>query len=111
MFSTKATSLLGQGASQDWHMPISPSDYPNRNPFLSEEERKGVERLLSFSSWQWKAFDQQLAQLSRITKPLLDVVLLFQRWHPRRPTWQVFLLPLPCQHIARCLWRCTRGPA
>ena len=82
MSSTKATSLLGQEISQAWHMPISPSDYPDRNPLLSEEERKGVERLLSFSSWQWKAFDQQLALLERITKPLLDVVLLFQRWRP-----------------------------
>lgn len=82
MSSTKAVSLLGQEASQEWHMPISPSDYPDRNPLLSKEERKGVERLLSFSSWQWRAFDQQLALLERITKPLLDVILIFQRWRP-----------------------------
>jgi integrase len=82
MASAKTTPLLGQEASQEWHMPISPLDYPDRNPLLSDEERKGVERLLSFSSWQWKAFDQQLVLLERITKPLIDVVLLFQRWRP-----------------------------
>lgn len=82
MASAKTTPLLGQEASQEWHMPISPFDYPDRNSLLSEEERKGVEHLLSFSSWQWKAFDQQLALLERITKPLKDVVLLFQQWRP-----------------------------
>jgi hypothetical protein len=82
MSSTKATPLLDQEASLTWHMPISPSDYPDRNPLLSEAERTGVERLLSFSSWQWRAFDQQLACLSRITKPLLEVVQLVQRRYP-----------------------------
>lgn len=78
MLPAKTTSLPGQEASQAWHLPISPSDYPDRNPLLSEEERNGVERLLSFSSWQWRGFDQQLALLARITKPLMDVLVLFQ---------------------------------
>lgn len=99
MSSAKTTSLLGQEASQAWHMPISPSDYPDRNPHLSEEERTGVERLLSFSSWQWKAFDQQLALLSRITKPLLDVVQLFQRWHPNSLVSRQHFISHLCSHV------------
>ncbi len=80
--SASLAPLPNREEKLQWHMPISPADYPDRHPLLSEEERKGVERLLSFSSWQWRAFNQQLARLSRITKPLLDVVLLFQRWRP-----------------------------
>jgi hypothetical protein len=66
-----------------WPMPISLVDYPDRKPLLAEEERKGIEHLLSRSSWQWRAFEQQLALLERITQPLIDVLMLFQRWRPK----------------------------
>lgn len=83
MISAKTAPLAGSSEDREWRMPISPLDYPNRNPVLSKEERRGIERLLALSSWQWRAFEQQLVRLSRITKPLLDVLMLFQQ---RRPT-------------------------
>ena len=83
MISAKTAPLAGSSEDREWRMPISPLDYPDRNPVLSEEERRGIEHLLSLSSWQWRAFEQQLVRLSRITKPLLDVIMLFQQ---RRPT-------------------------
>ena len=64
-------------------MPISPLDYPDHNPVLSEEERRGIEHLLSLSSWQWRAFEQQLALLERITNPLIDVTRLLQQRRPK----------------------------
>ena len=86
MISAKTAPLAGSPEYLQWRMPTSPLDYPDRNPVLSEEERRGIEHLLSLSSWQWRAFEQQLVRLSRITKPLLDVIMLFQQ---RRPTSMV----------------------
>ena len=83
MISAKTAPLPGKPEDREWRMPISPLDYPDRNPVLSAEERRGIEHLLSLSSWQWRAFEQQLVRLSRTTKPLLDVIMLFQQ---RRPT-------------------------
>ena len=81
--SSNLAPLPSREEKLQWHMPISPVDYPDRNPLLSEEERKGIEHLLSLSSWQWRAFEHQLALLERITKPLIDVLTLFQRWRPK----------------------------
>src|SRR5712691_12359059 len=83
MISAKTAPLAGSPEYLQWRMPISPLDYPDRNPVLSEEERRGIEHLLSLSSWQWRAFEQQLALLERITKPLIDVIMLFQQRHPK----------------------------
>jgi len=83
MISAKTAPLGGSPEDLQWRMPISPLDYPDRNPVLSEEERRGIEHLLSLSSWQWRAFEQHLALLERITKPLLDVIMLFQQRRPK----------------------------
>src|SRR5436305_7500075 len=83
MLTAKTSSLPNQEECQEWRMPISPIDYPDRNPVLSEEERKGIEHLLSLPSGQWQAFYQQVTQLARVTKPLLDVIILFQRQRPK----------------------------
>src|SRR2546427_365135 len=83
MISAKTAPLAGSPEDLQWRMPTSPLDYPDRNPVLSEEERRGIEHLLSLSSWQWRAFEQQLALLERITKPLLDVIMLFQQRRPK----------------------------
>ena len=83
MISAKTAPLAGSPEDLQWRMPISPLDYPDRNPVLSEEERRGIEHLLSLSSWQWRAFEQHLALLERITKPLLDVLMLFQQRRPK----------------------------
>jgi hypothetical protein len=83
MISAKTAPLGGSSEDLQWRMPISPLDYPDRNPVLSEEERRGIEHLLSLSSWQWRAFEQHLALLERITKPLLDVIMLFQQRRPK----------------------------
>ena len=83
MISAKTAPLPGEPEYLQWRMPTSPLDYPDRNPVLSEEERRGIEHLLSLSSWQWRAFEQQLALLERITKPLIDVIKLFQQRRPK----------------------------
>ncbi len=83
MIPDQTAPLASSPESLQWYLPISPLDYPDRNPILSEEERRGIEHLLSLSSWHWREFEHQLAHLSRITKPLLDVLWLFQQ---RRPT-------------------------
>src|SRR6266446_1794154 len=83
MISAKTAPLAGAPEYLQWRMPISPLDYPDRDPVLSEEERKGIEHLLSLSSWQWRAFEQHLALLERLTKPLLDVINLFQERRPK----------------------------
>ncbi len=83
MISAKTAPLAGSPEYLQWRMPTSPLDYPDRNPVLSEEERRGIEHLLSLSSWQWRAFEQQLALLERITKPLIDVIKLFQQRRPK----------------------------
>jgi hypothetical protein len=43
--SSNLAPLPSQEEKLQWHMPISPVDYPDRNPLLSEEERKGLEHL------------------------------------------------------------------
>ncbi len=83
MISAKTAPLAGSPEYLQWRMPTSPLDYPDRNPVLSEEERRGIEHLLSLSSWQWRAFEQQLTLLERITKPLIDVIMLFQQRRPK----------------------------
>jgi integrase len=65
-------------------MPIVPSDYPDRDPVLSEEERKGIAFLLTLSSGQYRVFEQQVALLKRVTQPLLDVLALLEQWRPRK---------------------------
>jgi len=82
MSSAQTASLASSPESLQWRMPISPLDYPDCTPVLSEEERRGIEHLLSLSCCQWRAVEQQLTVLERITKPLLDVINLF---HQRRP--------------------------
>src|SRR6266480_4469196 len=82
MSSAQTAPLAGSPETLQWRMPISPLDYPDHNPLLSEEERRGIEQLLSLSYGQWRAVAHQLAELERITKPLLDVIKLF---HQRRP--------------------------
>ncbi len=82
MSSVHTAPLAGSPETLQWRMPISPLDYPDHNPLLSEAERRGIEQLLSLSYGQWRAVAHQLAELERITKPLLDVIKLF---HQRRP--------------------------
>src|SRR5260370_16907731 len=82
MTSAKTSALPSQQERLQWHMPISPVDYPDRDPVLSEEERKGIEHLLSLSSCHWSAFDRQLPLLERLTKPLLYTLMLFQEPRP-----------------------------
>jgi integrase len=82
MSSVHTAPLAGSPETLQWRMPISPLDYADHNPLLSEEERRGIEQLLSLSYGQWRAVAHQLAELERITKPLLDVIKLF---HQRRP--------------------------
>ena len=83
MISAETAPLAGSPEDLQWRMPISPLDYPDHNPVLSEEERRGIEHLLSLSSWQWRAFEQQLVRLSRITNPLIDVTRLLQQRRPK----------------------------
>lgn len=82
MQTTKALALTDQEQSQ-WRMPISPLDYPDRNPALSEGERRGIEYLLSLTPAYYRAFERQVALLARVTQPLLDVLALY---HQARPT-------------------------
>ena len=49
MISAKTAPLAGSPEDLQWRMPTSPLDYPDRNPVLSEEERRGIEHLLSLS--------------------------------------------------------------
>jgi hypothetical protein len=65
-----------------FRMPIEPSNYPDRSHILTEEERKSVEYLLTLSSGQYREFERQVEQLKRVVQPLLDVLVLFQRWRP-----------------------------
>jgi hypothetical protein len=82
MSSAQTAPLTGSPERLLWRMPISPLDYPDRSPVLSEEERRDIEQLLSLSYGQWRAVAHQLARLLRITTPLLDVIAFF---HQRRP--------------------------
>ncbi len=70
-----------------FRMPIEPSDYPDRTPTLTEEERKGIAYLLSLPSARYLEFERQARVLSRVTQPLMDVLALFQQ---RRPESRVF---------------------
>lgn len=84
MTTANALVLAYQEASPPFRMPIVPSDYPDRDPVLSEEERKGIAFLLTRSSGQYRAFEQQVLQLKRVTQPLLDVLALFEQWRPKK---------------------------
>ena len=66
MSSVQTAPLAGSPESLEWRMPISPLDYPDRTPVLSEAERRGIEHLLSLSYGQWRAVAHQLAELERI---------------------------------------------
>lgn len=70
-----------------FRMPIDPSDYPDRTPTLTEEERKGIAYLLSLPSARYLEFERQARVLGRVTQPLIDVLTLFQQ---RRPESRVF---------------------
>src|SRR5450631_1884178 len=83
MIPDQIAPLDNSPAFLQWRMPISPLDYPDRNPLLSEEERKGIEDFLSLSYGQWRAVTHQLARLSRIIQPLLDVITLFHQQRPK----------------------------
>src|SRR5712691_3889558 len=65
-----------------FRMPIEPSTYPDRSPVLSEEERQGIEYLLTLSPRHFRAFERQAARIARVTQPLLGVLTLFQQWRP-----------------------------
>ncbi len=84
MTTANALVLAYQEASPTFRMPIVPSDYLDRDPALSEEERKGIAFLLTLSSGQYRAFEQQVVQLKRVTHPLLDVFALFEQWRPKK---------------------------
>jgi hypothetical protein len=66
-----------------FRMPIVPADYLDRSPVLTEEERRGIASLLQLAPPHYLEFDRQVSQLSRVTQPLLDVLALFQQWHPK----------------------------
>jgi integrase len=65
-----------------FRMPIEPSDYPDRTPALSGEERQEIAYLLTLSPRYFRAFEQHAARIARVTQPLLDVLTLFQQWRP-----------------------------
>ena len=65
-------------------MPIEPSDYPDRTPALTEEERKGIAYLLPLPSARYLEFERQARVLSRVTQPRMDVLALFQQRRPQR---------------------------
>lgn len=83
MSNTNALSALNREEPFQWRMPISPFNYPDRHPDLTQEERKRIEYLLSLTSGQYREFEQQAALLNRVTQPLFDVLTLFQQWRPK----------------------------
>src|SRR5215813_13415780 len=78
-----ALSPINQEDQQKFHMPIEPSDYPDRHLLLTEKEREGIAYLLSLSSGQYQEFGKQVEQLKRVVQPLLDVLALYQQWRPK----------------------------
>src|SRR5260370_27061428 len=73
MTSAKTSALPSQQERLQWHMPISPVDYPDRDPVLSEEERKGIEHLLSLSSWRSEEHTSELqSHLNLVCRLLLE---------------------------------------
>lgn len=82
MPTDNAHALSYQEEAAKWRMPISPSDYPDRNPLLTQEERKSIEHLLSLEAGQSLEFDRAVALLHRATQPLLDVIALYQQEYP-----------------------------
>ncbi len=67
-----------------FRMPIEPSDYLDRSPILSEEERRGIVYLLQLAPSRYLEFERQARVLSRVTQPLMDVLALFQQRRPKR---------------------------
>ena len=80
---TANVRLVNQEDVLQGRMPIEPSDYPDRNPVLTDEERKSIEYLLSLTAGQYREFEYQIMQLTRVVQPLLDVLVLFQHWKPK----------------------------
>jgi integrase len=79
---------LSRGTSQAhvpaFRLPIEPSDYPDRSPLLSQEERQEIATLLTLSDGRhFHAFEQHSRRIGRLTQPLLDVLTLYRQ---RRPT-------------------------
>jgi integrase len=89
---TANARLVNQKDVLQWRMPIEPSDYPDRDPVLADEERKSIEYLLSLTSGQYREFEHQIECLKRVVQPLLDVLALYHRWRPKsRITSQHFV--------------------
>ena len=80
--STPYLNALEQQEDLPFCMPIQPSDYSDRSPTLEAEERKGIEYLLSLASAYYRTFEQQVASLARVTKPLQDVLVLYRQARP-----------------------------
>lgn len=72
-----------------FRLPIEPPTYPDRSPALSQEERQGIESLLTLSPRQFRAFEQQAARIERVTQPLFDILTLFRQRRPASyvPNW------------------------
>jgi hypothetical protein len=66
MSTSNALDLTNQEKPFQWRMPIEPSDYPDRRPSLTEEERRDIAYLLSLTSGQYREFEHQAAQLKRL---------------------------------------------
>lgn len=68
-----------------FRLPIEPSDYPDRSPLLSQEERQEIASLLTLSDGRhFHAFEQHARRIERLTQPLFDVLMLYhQRWPTR----------------------------
>ena len=102
MPTTKIIPRADQGDELTFRLPILPIDYSDRNPALSEEERRGIESLISLSSApHYRAFEQLAEKLARITKPLFDVLALYRQSRPKSPVSRKLFLGYFMGHVLR----------